>query len=103
MNSDVEDRISIVCINRHVHRVENRVDAARLISLGMRERVAHGISILHPDQAPVADDQVWIMIEEEERRDTLDAVLNQTSKQNPAGSSHVVADQQLEVAEVPGK
>ena len=60
---DIENRISIVRVDRDLHRIADIVEATTLGFLRVRQSAADGVRILQPDKPAAVHDQVGIVIE----------------------------------------
>ena len=94
----VERRGPIVRVDDHLHAVAHVVDLLAPHSEVPRVRIAlrRGEAVHHPRQpAIVADDDVRIAVEDEERGECLDALADVAAHQQPAARGDVVAEGQL--------
>ena len=58
---------------------------------------------MHPEEPPVADDHVGVVVQAEERGDRPNAILDVATEQNAALTRDVAGEQDVEVVEIPGE
>ena len=102
----VERHRAVVGVDGHLDAVAQVVDAPAVqpVVARVRIRARRGEAVEHPHQPPlVAEDDVRIGVEGEERRDRGDALADVASHQQPALRRDVVAERQPgEIAAVEG-
>ena len=97
----VEAHVPLVGVDHDLDRVADVADPA-LGRLGIRKALGRRVGVLDPDQAPLVDHEVGVAIEDEERRDLADPVLDLAPELDPAVLVQVVRDQKVDVELVPG-
>ena len=104
---NIERRRAVVSIDYHLNAVPNVVDCLIAGLVMPRIRIVGGFckSIDDPEEAAVVtDDHIWIVIVNQERRQTVDDVTNVTVNQGAAVRRYVVGKRQLgEIVEGPGE
>ncbi len=74
----------VICIDNNLHRIANVVEVDAWGRLRRGEIGARRVGVLHPEHPPVADNEVWIMIEPEEWCDRMHPLLDITPDHDPA-------------------
>src|SRR5262249_35190402 len=87
----------------NLHRVADVADATLPGTLRVRHRVTGRVRVLQPDQSAVVDDEVGITVEPQKGREPADALLDESAEEDAARRGDVAADQQIEIAELPGE
>src|ERR1035437_10417142 len=64
------------CVDNDLHRITNVVEIETLRRLCIGKIVARRIGVLDPDQSPVADHQIGVVIEAQERGDCAHPFLD---------------------------
>src|SRR5215210_3846852 len=92
----------MIGINNDLDGVANVIEPpVCIISEGVREVVARRVRILHPKQAPIADNKVGIAVKAEERSNRCHALLDGPTEHDPALGGDVAADQNVGISEIP--
>src|SRR5208283_5384889 len=99
----VEVRRPVVGVDDDLHRISDVICSFIRKGLGIGEPIACRVSVLHPEEPPVADYHIGVMVQAEEGGNCPNAVLDVATEQNTTFARDVVGEEDVQVVEIPGE
>ena len=93
----------VIGVDDDLHRIADVVKIEVLRGLCIGKIIARRIGILHPEQPPVADHQIGVVVEAQERGDRAHPFLDIAADHNSTVAGVVAREQQVNVVEVIGE
>src|SRR4029079_7743304 len=94
---------AVVGVDDHLDRIADVVELSMRGGLSVRKVAAGYVGIYDPEQALVADHEIWILIQAQKRSDRLHPLLDGAPEHDPAFAGDVAADQNVWIVEEPSK
>ena len=93
----------VIGIDNHLYRIADVVEVDALRGLRIGKIAARRIGILHPEQPPIVDHQIGVVVEAQERGDRAYPFPDVAAEHDPAVAGDVAREQQVHILEVPGE
>ena len=99
----IEVHRPVVGVDDDLHRISDVIRSSTGKRLSIGEPIARRVSVLHPEEPPVAHHHIGVMVQAEEGGNCANAILDVATDKNAALARDVIGEQDVQVVEIPGE